>query len=1028
MKIICFFLFLFASVVSGTDVFAKANSQIDVIKKVKSISKQFEWKELGTYVDVLSPHNELDTQIALVLLVYHYERLGFKNTSEEYSDQIAARDHLLKLGIDRHPLFGSINKVITLLELARQPDLDMSSTFQQVTAFYQSTDYKNELDWFFGCIVKKSLNLNDDLLSSQLRYYDCNSITRHFDVKERAMSIHTGGYSDAEINEMLITLTSHYSQAASIYEKLDISLTLALVAAASQRTNYLLSSINEFNRLTEIYQFDDPELVMLHLTMLQGLRNIWPEFQTTFSQNWFHEYLSTFDDPQARINELNIITLNTVLDGLIHEQGWDSDLTQKVIKHLATKFDQYVQSDNPDMAEFPQWIYIIDYLHSYYQYIEGNNNKAVAVLFDYLKIFEKYKFTEAEQLELLANIEQLQSVTSFEELDQRFFTPGSFHIETSIGLPLADFYFDLAEALWLSDEPEKSGQYYYKSLFSLPANSRLSWHKSVEIFARLSQYQSEYANNENLEKYFFDKVLVSAKAFIFGKSPVEAVRRLENLERMRQALVDTVFYQKFNLYPNNDQHPENINELNNNVFELLQLIRLNRVTLVSALDSRQRKSQMNDLNESSNLAKNLFSQSGNGDILEVFSTDKADIKLRQLSEFQDLIPDDVAIVISYDGWFDTNFAFIDNHWFDPQFTHIKKQELKKKIGKILTSVKLTNTSQIPAFDYASSAELYEFIFETAYGKVLFKDKKHIVFLPSQSLFNFPLTLLHNGKQIFDDGSKNYRYDPDGFLIDKYRVSHALDIYDELLDKDFLTKILKVERKRNYSKKSFLGVANPEFGTAELAEIRGLNFIDLDQTANEQVKFSALPETVSEIQAASSLFSPSNVTTYFGSDASKENVLKSDMSTFDILMFSTHGVTPATINGFENSALVLSGTEGSSLDSMLLTSDDILKLSLNSELVILNSCSSGISNLQNAPGLTGLAQSFLAAGSRSIMVSHWDIASRETAALTSLMFSSLKANSSISYNTALQNAQKSLKSNYNTAHPFFWAAFTIYNNF
>ena len=69
-----------------------------------------------------------------------------------------------------------------------------------------------------------------------------------------------------------------------------------------------------------------------------------------------------------------------------------------------------------------------------------------------------------------------------------------------------------------------------------------------------------------------------------------------------------------------------------------------------------------------------------------------------------------------------------------------------------------------------------------------------------------------------------------------------------------------------------------------------------------------------------------------------------------------------ITGFEDSALVLAPnqkTENNSLsNNMLLMSNDILKLNLNAELVILNACSTGLSNARNAPGLTGLAQSFL----------------------------------------------------------------------
>ena len=150
------------------------------------------------------------------------------------------------------------------------------------------------------------------------------------------------------------------------------------------------------------------------------------------------------------------------------------------------------------------------------------------------------------------------------------------------------------------------------------------------------------------------------------------------------------------------------------------------------------------------------------------------------------------------------------------------------------------------------------------------------------------------------------------------------------------------------------------------------------------------------------------------------------------MFSTHGLAPGMITGFEDSALVLAPnqkTENNSLsNNMLLMSNDILKLNLNAELVILNACSTGLSNARNAPGLTGLAQSFLAAGAESIMVSHWKIDSNATKAITEKMFGILNSQPKFSYNYALSKAQKILKTDKATQHPFYWAAFTIFNNF
>ena len=217
----------------------------------------------------------------------------------------------------------------------------------------------------------------------------------------------------------------------------------------------------------------------------------------------------------------------------------------------------------------------------------------------------------------------------------------------------------------------------------------------------------------------------------------------------------------------------------------------------------------------------------------------------------------------------------------------------------------------------------------------------------------------------------------------------------------------------------------------MSQLRGLNFVETTINQNQKVNFSALPETLEEIEIASKYFEKDFIKILSGMNANKNNLIKENLEQFDVIMFSTHGLAPGMINGFEDSALVLASNstdQNASLESILLTSTDILNFSLAAEIVILNACSTGLPNARNAPGLTGLAQSFLAAGAGSIMVSHWEIDSDATKAVTEQMFSTLSHEPSFSYNYALSEAQKKLKSQKSTAHPFFWAPFTIYNNF
>ena len=73
----------------------------------------------------------------------------------------------------------------------------------------------------------------------------------------------------------------------------------------------------------------------------------------------------------------------------------------------------------------------------------------------------------------------------------------------------------------------------------------------------------------------------------------------------------------------------------------------------------------------------------------------------------------------------------------------------------------------------------------------------------------------------------------------------------------------------------------------------------------------------------------------------------------------------------------------------------------------------------------MAQAFLGAGVKSVMVANWAISSNATVKLMELMFDEINKDPSLSYSSALNEAQRQLKKNDGYGHPAFWAPFTIF---
>jgi CHAT domain-containing protein len=61
----------------------------------------------------------------------------------------------------------------------------------------------------------------------------------------------------------------------------------------------------------------------------------------------------------------------------------------------------------------------------------------------------------------------------------------------------------------------------------------------------------------------------------------------------------------------------------------------------------------------------------------------------------------------------------------------------------------------------------------------------------------------------------------------------------------------------------------------------------------------------------------------------------------------------------------------------------------------------------------------------VLASHWAVPSKETAALTTAMMATLyRGGAPVSRSAALHAAQLKIAGNPKTAHPFYWAGFTL----
>ncbi len=106
---------------------------------------------------------------------------------------------------------------------------------------------------------------------------------------------------------------------------------------------------------------------------------------------------------------------------------------------------------------------------------------------------------------------------------------------------------------------------------------------------------------------------------------------------------------------------------------------------------------------------------------------------------------------------------------------------------------------------------------------------------------------------------------------------------------------------------------------------------------------------------------------------------------------------------------------------LLTLDEIISMPLvDTEMVVVSACNSGIGEVREGEGVFGVGRAFLAAGSRSVVVTLWSVADEPTAELMEIFYSRWLAGETKA--EALRQARSEIRRVYPSA--MIWAPFVL----
>lgn len=203
-----------------------------------------------------------------------------------------------------------------------------------------------------------------------------------------------------------------------------------------------------------------------------------------------------------------------------------------------------------------------------------------------------------------------------------------------------------------------------------------------------------------------------------------------------------------------------------------------------------------------------------------------------------------------------------------------------------------------------------------------------------------------------------------------------------------------------------------------------------QYLSEYSRIPALPDTRDELLSiAHAVGADPAKDLFLGSRASRDAVMKEDLSGRRIVAFATHGVLPGEFPGLDQPALAMAnpGQSGSGF----LTAADVMSLKLDADWVVLSACNTAAGEGQGAEAMSGLGRAFFFAGGRALLATHWAVESNSARQLVSGIFERHAKSPGLSRAKALQqtlvaliDAPRDPGQGPSLAHPAFWAPYAL----
>lgn len=283
--------------------------------------------------------------------------------------------------------------------------------------------------------------------------------------------------------------------------------------------------------------------------------------------------------------------------------------------------------------------------------------------------------------------------------------------------------------------------------------------------------------------------------------------------------------------------------------------------------------------------------------------------------------------------------------------------------------------------------------------------------------------------------------PDGILqYVPFQILKSNSNTDELLISRFevvnapsasALAIAKRERKnRQPGGRLLIGFGDPVFSSAYTPQ--GFKADDANSTRSESragvSRSGNLPRLFNakrELRSIEELVSNDSAF-YVEYNATRDNLLKANLSDYRILHVTTHGVLDTDQPELSGLAFSMVNSNHQPLNGFLSLAE-IYNLRAPVDLVVLSACHTALGKEVRGEGLVGLTRGFMYAGASGVVASLWQVDDHATAELMKHFYTNMLQHG-MRPPAALRAAQNQIRSQKKWSSPYYWAGFTFQGDY